>query len=163
MPPPEQQPPLSLPPPAVPPAAPSPPEVIPYDPPRAQPPSFPFHCNDGSLIHPRLLCNGWPDCASGEDETNCASSGDSSSSGGSGLNAPQDNLVVELDERTLQAAIMTNPRLMLQIVNPDCKRCQKFAPEYAKAALEARRMGLGIIFAKVPIEVHEAGMNDPLL
>ena len=59
------------------------------------------------------------------------------------------SLVVTLDSSSFRQAVAANPRLLVMFYNPGCRLCREFAPEFARAAREARRSGMGIVFAQV--------------
>ena len=61
-------------------------------------------------------------------------------------------LVIELDESTIDRAIRTYPRILIEFFKNNCASCDRFADGYIQAAIEIKQAGIDVVFAKVDLD-----------
>ena len=72
---------------------------------------------------------------------------------GDGKNAcSDDNLVLDVNLEQLKLLVAQTSKLLVDFYKPKCVACQKFDPEFKKAAKQSKMDGTGIIFVKINIE-----------
>ncbi len=87
-----------------------------------------------------MRCNGFSDCAFGEDEINCSPNY---------LPAARPSPIWTLTDSTFDQALNLGQNVLVDFYAPWCKACVTFSPKYESAVAEAVRSGLDVTFAKV--------------
>ena len=91
-----------------------------------------------------LVCDGYPDCPSGEDEQNCPNLKPETST----------STILVLNEDNFDRTVLSYPKIMVEFYTTSCIVCINFVPEYERAANEVRLLGLDITFAKVNLDMN---------
>mmetsp|Transcript_6152 Transcript_6152/g.16988 ORF Transcript_6152/g.16988 Transcript_6152/m.16988 type:complete len:501 (-) Transcript_6152:102-1604(-) len=67
----------------------------------------------------------------------------------SGADIPEEDGVLVLNDKTFEAAVKSNPFILVEFYAPWCGHCKQFAPEYAAAAKQLKQATPPVPLAKV--------------